>query len=427
MSLLDKLDNPTVWQQFLDYKLEKGHLSRADEATLRELVASQGYLGVARVLQAGQALPPPQKLRLNKLGTQRKRIVYAFEPDTMWVLKLLAWLLFSFDERQPPGCYSFRRDHGVHRALNTLIRTPHINELWCCKLDISDYFNSISIPLLLPILSDVLADDTRLLAFFEQFLTAGVALDEGSLIHEEHGVMAGTPTAPFLANLYLRELDEWFNQRGLAYARYSDDIIFFATDEDAIRASQTVAEAIIARHELAINSEKAYIAAPGRPWEFLGISYCAGTIDLSQVTRRKIKGKIRRKARALRRWMLRKQAEDASQPESTQLPLYTQRAIRAFIRSFNRKFYDSRGSNELTWARWFFPLLTTSEGLHEIDHYLQQYARWIPTGRFRASNYRTSYQDLKVLGMRSLVHEFYAYQAEVRAEEQEKQLSSSNL
>ena len=425
MSLLDKLDNPLIWQQFLDYKQEKGHLSRSEESALKELVASKAYLGVARALQAGEPLPPPQKLRLNKLGTQRKRIVYAFEPDTMWVLKLLAWLLFCFDERQPPGCYSFRRDHGVHRALNTIIRTPRINTSWCCKLDISDYFNSIDIPRLLPILGGVLADDPRLLAFFEQFLTAGVALDEGVLIHEEHGVMAGTPTAPFLANLYLRELDLWFNQRGLTYARYSDDIIFFAPDEDVLSASRRSAEAIIARHGLVINSEKASVAAPGMPWEFLGISYCDGTIDLSQVTRRKIKGKIRRKARALRRWMLRKQAEDIMDTiEPSPLSL-SQRAIRAYIRSFNKKFYDSFASNELTWARWFFPLLTTSEGLREIDHYLQQYARWIPTGRFQAGNYRTSYQDLKALGFKSLVHEYYSYQAGIRAQEQEKQLSST--
>ena len=428
MSLLDKLDKPEIWQEFLAYKQQKGHLSKGDEVALQQMIASQSYLGIARALQAGTPLPPPEKIRLNKLGTKRKRIVYAFEPQTMWVLKLLAWLLFHFDERQPAGCYSFRRDHGVHRALKTIIRTPNVRRLWCCKLDISDYFNSIQVPLLLPILHDILADDPPLIAFFEQLLSAGTALDEGILINEKHGVMAGTPTAPFLANIYLRELDAWFEQRGLTYARYSDDIIFFAADEPTLLACQKAAAEIITRHGLTINQDKACISAPGCSWEFLGISYCNGTIDLSLVTRRKIKGKIRRKARALRRWMLRKQKEapelvgegqegsnvGCSLEEQAQggVPSLTDRAVRAYIRSFNAKFYDSRGGSDLTWARWFFPLLTTSEGLHEVDLYLQQYARWIPTGRFCARNFRLGYAELKALGLRSLVHEYHAMQKE---------------
>ena len=424
MSLLDQLDKPEVWQGFLAYKQLKGHLSRGDEAALEELIATRGYLDLAHALQAGEALPPPEKIRINKLGAKRKRVVYAFDAQLMWVLKLMAWLLLRFDERQPAGCYSFRRDHGVHRALGTIIRTPGINGMWCCKLDISDYFNSIQVPLLLPIVRDVLGDDPPLVAFFEQLLCAGVALDEGILINEEHGVMAGMPTAPFLANLYLCQLDAWFTQRGYTYARYSDDIIFFSPDEAGLLGCRDRAQGIIVQHGLTINQDKACISAPGESWEFLGISYCNGTIDLSTVTMRKIKGKIRRKARALRRWMLRKQKEASLQAGEGQAaenlgcslgdkaPTLVQRAVRAYIRSFNNKFFESLGGNELTWARWFFPLLTTNEGLHEVDLYLQQYARWIPTGRFTASNYQTSYADLKALGLRSLVHEYHAYQKE---------------
>jgi len=84
-----------------------------------------------------------------------------------------------------------------------------------------------------------------------------------------------------------------------------------------------------------------------------------------------------------------------------------QRAQRAFIRSFNKKFYESNEANDLTWARWFFPLLTTSTSIREIDHYLQQYVRYIATGRFNAANYRIRYRDIKELGYRSLVHEYY--------------------
>jgi hypothetical protein len=259
--------------------------------------------------------------------------------------------------------------------------------------------------------------------------------------------MAGTPTSPFLANLYLRELDAWFTEQRFPYARYSDDIIFFAESEQEIYRCQAEALRIIHAHGLQVNGQKAYIAAPGEAWEFLGMTYQAGVIDLSAGTKAKLKGKIRRKARALRRWVLRKQAgeqrelvergelvklaeqqgerveqqsermeqqsegakrsERAKRAQQSGRGELVKRAERAFIHSFNRKFFDSRNSHELTWARWFFPLLTTSRGIHEIDSYLQQYVRYIATGRFNAKNYQLEYRQIKELGYRSLVNEYY--------------------
>ena len=394
MTLINLLDDKKTWEDFLAYKLEKGHLTRRDETALATLIASKAYLPVAQRIRQGIALPPPQKILINKIGVAKKRVVYSFDNEEMWVLKLLAWLLYQYDDRQPDGCYSFRRNLGVHRAFRDIIHTHGIDNHWCCKLDISDYFNSIEIPRMLHILKAVIAEDVELFAFFEQLLSSDIAISDGEVLREKRGVMAGTPTAPFLANLYLCSLDEYFVKGGFPYARYSDDIIIFAKTEEEIVRCREHAVRIISGHGLTINREKEYLAAPGESWEFLGMSYKAGVIDISEITKRKLKGKIRRKARALRRWMQRKQAS----PE---------RAQRAFIRSFNQKFFDSRGPRDLTWARWFFPLLTTSESIREIDHYLQQYIRYIATGRFNAANYRLDYSDIKEMGSRSLVHEFY--------------------
>ena len=394
MSLIDLLDDRSAWEDFFCYKKDKGHLSRQDEQTLSALIESEAYIPLAQFIKQGSALSPPQKILINKLGTAKKRVVYSYGLEEMWILKLLAWLLYQFDEKQPEGCYSFRRNLGAHRAFRDMARTPGINGLWCCKLDISDYFNSIQIPQMLRILKDLLAEDEELCAFFEQLLSADTAYLDGVLLNEKRGVMAGTPTAPFLANLYLRSLDEWFVGRGLPYARYSDDIIIFAGSKDEIELCRDNAKRIISEHGLSINREKEYLSAPGEAWEFLGMSYHGGVIDLSEATKAKLKGKIRRKARALRRWMQRKEAS-------------AERAQRAFIRSFNQKFFEAHDANDLTWARWFFPLITTSSGLREIDHYLQQYIRYIATGRFNAGNYHLEYQDIKAMGYRSLVHEYY--------------------
>ncbi|MDR1710778.1 MAG: hypothetical protein LBR58_02815 [Propionibacteriaceae bacterium] len=390
MTLLDELASAAAWEAFLERKRELGHLRADEERALAEFVAAQGYLGpVGHLLD----FPLPEKRLVNKIGSTKKRTVYSFPPAATFTLKLLAHLLYRYDDRQPDGCYSFRRGITAHTAIRALVRTPGIDSMWCYKVDVRDYFNSIDVPRLLDVLGGVIDDDPPLLEFLTRLLTADAAIVDGEVVHGPRGVMAGVPIAPFLANLYLGGLDRQFAGRQ-PYARYSDDIIVFSpTLEDAQGSQRAIAD-WLADAGLGVNPDKESLTGPGEPWEFLGVSYCAGQIDLSTATRAKLKGKIRRKARALRRWMLRRDAA----PE---------RAMAAMIRSFNRKFFDGRGRDELNWSRWFFPLLTRDDSLREMDSYLQLYLRWIPTGRHRSANYRTSYAQLKTLGYRTLVNEYH--------------------
>ena len=83
------------------------------------------------------------------------------------------------------------------------------------------------------------------------------------------------------------------------------------------------------------------------------------------------------------------------------------RAISAVIRKFNRKFYMVDNTRELTWSLWYFPVINTVEGLHEIDEYMQQELRYVATGKHNKKNYNIRYSDLKRLGYRSLVHEYH--------------------
>ena len=62
---------------------------------------------------------------------------------------------------------------------------------------------------------------------------------------------------------------------------------------------------------------------------------------------------------------------------------------------------------ELTWSRWYFPVINCANGLQTLDHYLQQSVRVLATGKHSKANYRTTYNLMKRLGYRSLVHEYY--------------------
>ncbi len=393
-SIIDLLGEQQTWEEFLTYRLLKGRFNWYEFDEADTYVSEAQYRDVVGRLQRGEPLSVPTRHLVNKMGSEKKRVVYSFPSDEMIVLKAMTFLLYRYDSQLAPNCYSFRRGQTAHGAISHLVRTINNRPMWAYKLDIHNYFNSISIPLLLPILSEVLADDPPLYAFFERMLTDGRARVGDEIISEERGVMAGTPTSPFLANIYLREVDHHFAETGVLYARYSDDIILFAPNRETLDRHIGDLNAFLEKYRLEVNSDKVRIYQPDEAFDFLGFKCKGRNIDIADATRRKMKEKIRRKARSLQRWRSKK-------------GIAAEKAMKVLIRYFNRKFFESDDPSELTWSRWFFPIINQTEGLREIDHYLQYNLRYVATGRHNNANYRTRYDQLKQLGYRSLVYEFY--------------------
>ena len=410
MTVLEKASCHNSWQDFLNYKVDKQHLYPEEAEKIREFVERRAYLGLCEAWERG-AYPGqyPLKRKVNKQGTKKKRIVYTFPGDEGIFLKFIAFQLYAYDGHFCSNCYAFRRDFGVRDALRRIRRIPDLGEKYCLKADISDYFNSVSVEKLLQKLAFVRVDDPKLYALFERILGQEQVLEDGRLVADRHGAMAGIPISPFFANVYLGEADELFEERKIPYFRYSDDILIFADTQEELIQRREMLYQILDRLELQINPGKVHICAPGEVWEFLGFCYRDGRIDLSDATLNKMKAKIRRKADALRRWQRKK-------------GLSADKAAIGLIHAMNRKFYGrapkAGGAKEdknivedsdFTWSRWFFPNLTTDRGLFEIDAYFVEYIRYAVTGRHYKGNYRIRYEQLKAWGYRSLVHEYYRY------------------
>ena len=108
----------------------------------------------------------------------------------------------------------------------------------------------------------------------------------------------------------------------------------------------------------------------------------------------KLKQKMRRKARALDRWRHREGLDGT-------------KAAAAFIRIFNHKLLEANEDSDLTWSLRFFPVITTTESLHVIDLYAQELLRFLISGTHTKSRFNVRYDDLKELGYKSLVNEYY--------------------
>lgn len=393
-SIITQLTHQETWEAFLAYRLMKGRFNWHEFDEADAFVEREDYLPLVPKIAEGGGLGIPTKKLVNKMGSGKKRVVYSFAPDEMLVLKLIAFLLYKYDDQFAPNCYAFRRGLKAHDAVFNINKAIRDQQMWAYKLDIHDYFNSIDIDLLLPKMKEMLVDDPLLYQFFEKLLTTHLAVCNGQVIEEKHGVMAGTPTAPFLADVFLNEVDRYYYNKGVTYARYSDDIILFAPDVETLEQYKNQMCYFLAQHHLEVNPDKEKIYTPDEAYEFLGFKCHGLDIDISEATKKKMKGKISRKARALWRWSSKNHIE----PE---------KAMKGLINYFNRKFFESDDPEMLTWSRWFFPVINQTAGLKEIDHYLQQNIRFLNTGKHNKTNYKVDYERLKELGYRSLVNEYY--------------------
>ena len=393
--MIELLKNPLVWDVYYKYKLEKGHLSEEDQEELEAFIKAEAYLPIVEKILQGEGFSVPRKVIISKMYSQKKRIVYTYDKAENYVLKVLTFLLQrKYDTVFADNLYSFRPDHGVKQAIYKLTHTPDISEKWSYKVDISNYFNSVPVEKMLECLRTILEGEEAVLTFVSKLLCNPLVNDHGKIIEEEKGIMAGTPISTFLANVYLAHMDHYFAKAGKLYARYSDDIIIFEDSEGVLKASVEKIHMLLREAGLSINPKKECYTKPKESWTFLGIGYENGVVDVAPVSVEKMKAKMRRKTKALMRWKARTGALGVQ-------------AAKAFVRVFNNKLYSNDEEHELTWVRWYFPLINTVKSLKVIDEYSQSCIRYLATGKHTKAAYNFRYEDMKEIGYISLVNRYY--------------------
>ena len=389
----DKLIDDLLWIEYYNLKVSKDFISDKEKEELKEFVFQKKYKPIVdKMFQGTYSFSTPKKHLINK-SYGKKRIVYTYTNDEMQILKYISFLLYEYDYLFSKNLYSFRKNISVKNAVKSLQVTKNIHNMYGYKVDIKNYFNSINIEILLDNLKKDIKD-TDLYNFFADILTNPNVIFEDNIIPETKGAIAGNPISAFLANYYLKEVDEYFWNQKVFYIRYADDILIFANSEEEIQTYKEELYNFLNKYKLQVNHNKEHFYDVGESFEFLGFFFDNNIIDLSRNTVYKIKGKIRRTSRGLRRWLVKNNKD----PES---------AIKAMNRKYNHKFYGN-GESELTWKFWFFPSITTDRSLKIIDKYYQDQLRYIATGKHNKKNYKiVPYKTLKDYNYKSLVHEYY--------------------
>lgn len=397
MGILQELNDKRVWLAYLAHRGQSGYTGGEELAELSAYIEGERWRAVTEPLARGEfVFSLPVKSMIPKIDTDRKRILYRFPKDEAMVLKVLNFLLSRYDGLFGESCYAFRTSHTVKDASKKMAAIPNRGDKYTLKVDIQSYFNSIPTQSMIEMLEKCITDDKQLVEFFSRLLSRNQALWSGRVLEEPAGVLPGSATAGFLANLYLTDVDEFFTSRGVAYFRYSDDILLFVDSEEEQQRYLKQLSDMIRGKGLSLNLKKCVLTAPGQRWEYLGFSYADGECDLAAITVTKAKQRIRRHARELYR---EKRGREGMGYEET---------VKLLLKYFNTRFFHDEVTG-FSWCRWYFSVITTSKSLEQIDVCMQQYIRYLYSGRHYKGNYRITYEKIKEMGYRSLVHEYYRY------------------
>lgn len=181
----------------------------------------------------------------------------------------------------------------VHKAANAYIKgrntvtnaIPHLGCSVLVKLDIKDFFPTVSKEMIQPIIAPF--------AYFEP--EAINRLVDVCLI--ENGLPQGAPTSPLLSNLVLRDFDiaayRLASLMNAKYTRYADDLTFSLPTDDSVKARKIVAEvrSLLIERGFQLNEQpnKLKILRGHQAQQVCGITLNSGKPTISKKQRRKLR------------------------------------------------------------------------------------------------------------------------------------------
>lgn len=122
-----------------------------------------------------------------------------------------------------PNTHAAIPGRGIHTALletERFVRAKHY--VWCLKLDIHHYFESIDRTVLKQQMREDILDDTIL-------RIVNNIIDDAPMT----GIPIGNYSSQYLANRYLCPFDFWLGERA-DFVRYMDDVVIFGNSRDEL-------------------------------------------------------------------------------------------------------------------------------------------------------------------------------------------------
>jgi len=237
---------------------------------------------LARVEEARDRLAqtPFEPLALNafvvKSGDKERLVASPQNPDRLIQEALSARLQRVIEPHLGDGVHGYRRGRSATTAAWAAAQAVAKGRRFIAQVDVRDFFLSVDLNRLGPILSDLAGEEDATLAL--AFVRAPRRLGE-RLIPPETGLPVGLPISPLLANLYLAPLDHDIEAAIVTFLRYSDDL-FLAAETAALRdAAVCVLQNRLHEMGLKLAEEKSEVfEVADEPFIYLGHAVGAGVV-----------------------------------------------------------------------------------------------------------------------------------------------------
>jgi len=185
---------------------------------------------------------------------------------------LLKQLKPTFKHVMNSNCYHLDGPSGVKYAtqrIKQVLQTEKPN--YIIRADIKSFYKSIQHHKLIQDIKNHY-NDPKVQAMLKNIITNPIDTPRGYK-NPSHGVALRGPLSQFFSGIYLKPLDDAFNNMDVTYLRYQDDIIIFCkTKRQLNRCRRRMMEVLHERH-LKLSRKKSRIGCIKNGFHFLGINY----------------------------------------------------------------------------------------------------------------------------------------------------------
>lgn len=397
--LKQELLNKEYWETTYNKMILKQGFSKEDKDLLWKLKEIYKDSIVNELMSGTYKWSTPRKVEIAKSESKKKRVVYIYDTKDRYILGVL-YRAFSqrFKDEFSQSCFSYKTGISTGHAIE-YIKEHRTSEMqYGVKVDIHAYFNSVSKETVEKMINELFQGGIKIT--LENLMLNNKVNWKGKEIEEWKALIPGCALGSFFANYCLKECDEYFSNKEVVYARYSDDIIVITNTKEKLRKYLDKIMEFLNKYGLTMNPDKYTWFEPGDSVEYLGLKLTDnGEIDISKHSKQKIKKQIHR-------WCRKGRMEIERDYEPFE------KVARKIIRQLNNKNFMCIVDNNSTfgWCSYSFSRINTIESLIEIDQYTRDTLRAMKTGKHNKANVKAiTDEEFKQLGWVSLVDMYYLY------------------
>lgn len=336
----------------------------------------------------------PRKVQIPKSDGKSMRDIFVYNEEDSFFLKIINKILYDeCSNLISDSVYSYKRGVRTFNAAKVVRNGLRTNKLFGAKLDISNYFLSVSKQALLNSILEISKDSEETFKFFFNMFNIG---------NEEFmGILPGSAVSAFFANVLLKDLDDWIDSNSLVYARYADDMVVFTETQDELENLLNEINDRLSNYGLKLNPNKIKRFDMNKPIDFLGLRITKSEIDISKSTFSNLKKFIKKTCKKYRNLIHLDRSLDVE--EGTEKCI--NKLQRLMYRSLQMKGNEHAGSR----MSYVLGSVTTDNTLKLIDYYICDCLNDMRLNCHNKSPKRLSLGEFRKYGLVSVVKVWNLY------------------